>query len=162
MGDFAEILWDKNGYDPKSHVSLPVAQILEEVMPLVEPEFSLEIIPDNEMDNGNLHGETIPSQHLIRLKESVYDGMITGLGRDRMTIMHEIGHYLIHFHEELSLTKAVRERTLEPWESAEWQAKRFAGEFLMPSSEIAWMTVDEITKTYGVSREAAKFQKNNL
>lgn len=71
-----------------------IVHFVERVMPEVFPEFVFEICTEAEM--GNLHGETIPSEHKIRIREDVYIGACEGKGRDRLTMAHEVGHFFMH------------------------------------------------------------------
>lgn len=80
-----------------------IVYFLEYVMPIIFPDFVLEICPQEEM--GNLHGETIPSEHKIRIREDVYIGACNGKGRDRLTVAHEIGHYFMH--DEKSIVERI-------------------------------------------------------
>lgn len=45
---------------------------------------------------GAKHGETIPSENRIRIREDVYERACNGYGRDRLTMAHELGHLLLH------------------------------------------------------------------
>ena len=159
---FVETIWDLFGFIPESHKSFPVVEFLERFMPSYDSDFTLEILSDEEMENGALHGETIPSLHTIRLSESVYNGAngaCGGSGRDRMTIAHEIGHYLMHFDECPTFASVENNYEIPAYRSSEWQAKAFAGELLIPYTEKNKLSVQDITDFYGVSEEAAIFQK---
>jgi hypothetical protein len=71
----------------------PVAELLE-FMPEIFPKSHFEVVEDDELPCG-VHAETDVENHVIYVKQSVYDGACSGNGRDRMTIAHEIGHYLL-------------------------------------------------------------------
>ena len=71
----------------------PVVQFLE-LMSEIFPRFHFEVVEDDELPQG-VHADTDVENHIIRIKRFVYDGACNGNGRDRMTIAHEIGHYLL-------------------------------------------------------------------
>lgn len=134
-----------------------VLRLLEYVLPARLKNFDYEICDKEEM--GDEHGRTFPDESLIKIREDVYEGAVNGVGRDRMTIMHEIGHLFLH---EQSVVSFARNGSLKPFEDPEWQADCFAGEFLMPASMIKDMAIDEIKSKYKVSSTAAETQKKKL
>jgi hypothetical protein len=156
---FAEQIWRTIGFAPELHHPFPIVEFLERIMPIYDSDFTLEILSDEEMENGALHGETIPSLHMIRLRESVYNGACCGNGRDRMTVAHEIGHYLMHFDERPTFASAGNNYEIPAYCSSEWQAKAFAGELLVPYMVKGKLSVQKIADFYAVSEEAASFQK---
>lgn len=139
-----------------------IIEVLDIKMPQLYPELSVEIVEKEDMHN--LHGLTIPDKNEIRIREDVYDGAVNGNGRDRMTIAHEIFHFIFHRGNNIvSLEGLGRSASnLPAYKNAEWQANAFAGELLMPSCKIKDMTIDEIMKEYGVSSEAARMQKSKV
>ena len=72
----------------------PIMYVLECVIPLVWPEFYVQPV-----DDGFLKGraaETIPEQHLIRVKESVYNAACQNHPWARKVMAHELAHYFYH------------------------------------------------------------------
>lgn len=67
----------------------------------------------------------------------VYVASNTSLARDRFTIAHEIGHYVLHFlwprHKGKKISKLIATRFGS--DPAEWEANWFAAAFLMPEKE---------------------------
>lgn len=142
---------------------VPIVSILEQYLPIIFGEtYNYEIVPEEEM--GNKHGETIPDQGLIRIREDVYLGACSGNGRDRMTIAHEIGHFLLHRSIRVSLCRMENGVTEKPkvYENPEWQADVFAGELLAPSYLIANMSAKEISEKAKVSLAATETQLRHL
>lgn len=103
--------------------------------------------------------------------------------RERFTIAHEIGHYLLHDHESLHVDRifpqSVRLRDQAASEGIyidEMEANAFAAELLMPRSFLMEdkllqrKAVDydedtllaELAKKYGVSQQAMTFRLMNL
>lgn len=138
----------------------PIVSFLENVMPLLIPNFQLEIVPVIEM--GNKHGETYPRKNLIRIREDVYLRAVEGSGRDRLTIAHEIGHLLMHDEDCVALCRLAPDEKLKPFEDPEWQANAFGGELLASSYLIKGMTVRQIQEKFGVSADAANVQLKTL
>lgn len=139
-------------------VQLPIVDIMEKVLDKIIPEFNWHIVHYREMPDK--HAETIPEECLIRIREDIYEGACNGLGRDRMTIAHEIAHILLHSDQRPSFARAFKDYELPGYCSAEWQAKAFAGELLVPRKLCGGMTVFEIADKCGVSLDAAQYQYN--
>ena len=104
---------------------------------------------------GNNQGLTFPEKGKMLIREDVYEGACHRNGRDRMTIAHELGHYLLH--DDLGLART--EGNVPTYCDPEWQATAFAAEFLMDHDVIAHMSVEEVMEKCGVSYSAACYQK---
>jgi Zn-dependent peptidase ImmA (M78 family) len=91
--------------------------------------------------------------------------------RDRFTIAHELGHYVVHY------LWRCREHKLEPFrmkalrkdsDRVEWEANWFAAAFLMPHEQFSARyaacsgDVDEVADSFGVSRPAAEIRARSL
>lgn len=137
----------------------PVIHFLEHILPVLVPDFRLEIIPKNEM--GSKHGETFPSKNLIRIREDVYLRAYNGEGRDRLTIAHEIGHLFLHDNDSIALCRLEPGENIITYEDPEWQADCFGGELLASSYLINNLSIDSIMKKCGVTKSAATVQKRN-
>jgi len=137
----------------------PVIDVLERLIPLFDPEYSFEV--EEEEDMGPHHGLAIPSQHVIKLRRDVYEGACEGRGRDRSTAAHELGHYVLH--DDIQFPRYLPQKSLPAYRDAEWQAKAFAGEFLI-APEYARGCADstELIEKCGVSAEAARYQWKTL
>lgn len=138
----------------------PIVPFLENILPLLIPDFLLEIVPKKEM--GNKHGETYPSKNLIRIREDVYLNAIAGCGRDRLTIAHEIGHLFLHDDASIALCRLEPYEMLKPYEDPEWQADAFGGELLAPSYLIKGLAIRDVQEKCGVSEPAAAVQLRTL
>lgn len=97
---------------------------------------------------------------------------LTSPDRDRFTIAHELGHYILHFpkvqdrypNEPMKATRWVDESD-ETQRRAEWEANWFAAGFLMPEAEFRSVfqgNLDAVAKHFGVSRSAAGVRANSL
>ncbi|WP_312647590.1 ImmA/IrrE family metallo-endopeptidase [Aminipila sp.] len=130
-----------------------VIELLEKTIPKFIEEFHCEVRPDYEMQEMAI---TYPNENKIEIRESVYLGAVHGNGRDRFTIIHEIGHYVLH--DEISTCFARRSEKIKTYENPEWQADAFAGEFLMLRTLIADMSSVKVANKCGVSPAAARYQ----
>ena len=153
----AEVILDKviNPYGE----SFDVIAFMEFTLPKIFPEFRYEIGDKSEM--GDNHGETLLKKRIIRIREDVYEGAIYGLGRDRFTIAHEIGHLLLHTKGDIKLARSGNK--VKPYESPEWQANCFASELLMPERLISKDdTIQSIMERFQVTQTAARVRLEKL
>lgn len=125
--------------------------LIYEVLPLVLPGFRLEVCDREEL--GDDHGQTFPEHLLIKLREDVYAGMCNGVGRDRFTGAHELGHLFLH--------KSAGYARVEPgapcYVNSEWQADTFASALLVDERRMPECnSLEEVMETFGVSEPAAR------
>lgn len=140
--------------------AFPLIEFLEFAMPRIFGGFALEAGLSSEM--GANHGLTIPSENVIRLREDVYDGLYRGVGRDRFTAAHELGHYIMHRGVPIVFHRAEH-GTLKCYKDSEWQANTFAAHLLMPrESMLVCNSLEEIARRFGVSTSAAAVQNKKL
>ena len=135
---------------------IPVITILEKVMPLLFPNFSYEYVPKEEFPDKK-HGETDIVNHIVRIREDVYYGAIDGNGRDRMTVMHEIAHYLLLVICGVKFERNFENTDVITYQDPEWQAKALAGEIMCPHELIKSFSADEVAEKCGVSLPAARY-----
>lgn len=135
---------------------LQVVDVLELFLPRFDPEFVLEIA---EVHSMREEGVAYPENHVIVLRQDVYEGAINGNPRDRFTVAHEIGHYILHTPDRINRLGLARSREpLKPYLDPEWQANTFAGELLAPLLVISGLTIEEISRKCGVSKKTAEIQ----
>jgi len=134
----------------------PIDKFLEHKMPKWFSGFHYEIVPKNYFP-PNIHAETAIEEQIIRIREDIYLGAINGIGRDRMTIAHEVAHYILLVVEDTKLYRSFREEPIEAFRDPEWQAKALAGELLCPFHLIKGMAASQIASACGVSDEAAQY-----
>lgn len=136
----------------------PIVEMLETMPTLfAENGFHFEIVPDAELPDS-VQGDTDVNNHYMRVKESVYDGACAGNGRDRYSIAHEIGHYMLLSVAGVSFQRNIANKQVRAYEDPEWQAECFAGELLMPFLRIQTMAIENIVTSCGVSATAARTQ----
>lgn len=140
---------------------IPVITILENVMPLIFPSFCYEIVP-KEYFSEKKHGETDIVNHIVRIREDVYYRAINGSGRDRMTIMHEIAHYILLVIYGVKFERNFDNRIIITYKDPEWQAKALAGEIMCPHDKIQGLSVSQVIYYCGVSKDAAKYNLTRI
>lgn len=139
---------------------IPITELLD-VFAEIFDNFSYEIVENNELPYGT-HADTNALTGHIRIRESVYEGACNGNGRDRMTIAHEIGHYFTICFCGFKLERNFDNKKVKAYRDPEWQAKCFAGEFLVSAHLMKDCSVEEIIKECGVSYDAAKIQYRKI
>lgn len=131
----------------------PVVEFLEHGLLQLDENFVLEIKETHEMTE---YGVAYPKEGRIELRQDVYDRACDGVPRDRFTIAHEIGHYIMHRPERIGLARSNEKP--QPFRDPEWQANTFAGELLVPSYLIRGMAERQIVEQFGVSWDVARIQ----
>jgi hypothetical protein len=101
---------------------------------------NFQIRPDAEMgkdDAPTSYGKGVVT---IAVKQTVYDATLVGDGRARQTFAHELGHAVLHDGVKMARRSLgnVTPKWIEPFESAEHQAKVFAAAFLINDAVANW------------------------
>lgn len=136
--------------------NFPIMHILENVFPVIYPDFYLEPVDDRELQ-GRM-AETVPEQRRIRVKESVYQAACGGNAWARMIMAHELGHFLFHNSQNTAYAHLEKGSQLPSDVDPERQADIFAAELLIPLHLIGDKNIYQVQKHFGVSRSAAKAQ----
>jgi Zn-dependent peptidase ImmA (M78 family) len=138
--------------------------LLENRLPTFFPSFALVVRPDHEMGDAEAFTEFNPPQIVVR--ESVYRAAARRDGRSRMTLAHELGHLVMHAGVQTNprMTSGnQRAPTHKIYETAEWQAKKFASLFLMPTHVVRqFASADEVVAYCLVSQQAALIRFNEV
>jgi Zn-dependent peptidase ImmA (M78 family) len=156
--DFAELAAKKLGYAPGA----PIEDVVDRL--------GGEICYHDILENG------VPDS--IKVEDfgnfSIFLSSLTSPQRDRFTVAHELGHYLLHFPrvrkvEPESGMVATRwvDEAVDSLVRAEWEANWFAAGFLMPETEFlkksrSGASLDEVASYFGVSKAAAEVRAKNL
>lgn len=130
----------------------PIVHFIEWVLGDPENDFDYEIIPKDEMEDT--YATTNTQSNVMKIQEEVYNGAVNGNPRDRFTLCHELGHFLLHQPEYVSFARGEIPKYCEP----EWQANTFAAELMAPYKLIKNMTPEEIASACGMSLMAAQIQ----
>ena len=134
----------------------PIMRILENVLPLIYPEFYIEAVEDKDLP-GRM-AETTPEQWVIRVRQSVYSAACNGVAWARMIMAHELGHLLFHNTQNTTFAYVEKGSQLPPDIDPERQADIFAAELLIPYHLIRDKNVYQVKKHFGVSQSAAEAQ----
>lgn len=134
----------------KEIYEFPIVEFIEWYLPKMGLEY--EIKPVCEMNDT--YGLTNTGNATLCLREDVYEGAVRGNPRDRFTLCHELGHFLLHTPDRVSFARG----DIPTYCNAEWQANTFAGEILAPYNLVCCMTPDEIACKCKMSYQAATIQ----
>jgi hypothetical protein len=119
------------------------------------------VVDDEELGAVDAKTESSKGTVTITCKRSVRNRAEMGVGRDRMTLAHELGHAVLHHGTPMfrlfgaaGTTNLAQESA---YTSAEHQAKVFAAAFLIHDEDAAKMSdAHEISVEFGVSLQAAE------
>ncbi len=147
----AGVIREISGYSDKTY--FPIVQFIELVLGDPEnPDFNYEIVEPNEMID--MYGNTNTGINVMRIRRDVYERAIKGNPRDRFTLCHELGHYILHQPDNMSYARGEVPRYQDP----EWQANTFAAELMAPYDLVKDFSVDELMEKCGMSHQAATIQ----
>lgn len=139
-----------------------ILSLMENVFPVLFAKDGFNCSYETQEVMGNNHGLTDPRTGQIMIREDIYERAYAGKGRDRMTIAHELAHFILHNGVTIGLARAGEGEKVPPYCDPEWQATCFAAEFLMGAEVIKDMTPEQIAERCGVSLKAAQYQKGKV
>jgi hypothetical protein len=113
----AKVVRELSGH--KDELYFPIIQFMEHKMPLLFAGFHHEIMPKSYFP-PDIHGETEIKEQVIRIREDIYHRAIRGMGRDRMTVAHEVGHYILLVAQGLKLYRSFTGSKIEAFRDPEW------------------------------------------
>ncbi len=149
----------RRSFDLQNQLYFPVLHALE-IFPIIDETFFYEVVEDDQLPHDT-HAEYSVENNCIRIKNSVYIGAYNGFGRDRMTVAHEIGHYILIRQHGIKLSRSFG-NTIETCRDPEWQAKCFGGELLIPACLVKGMAPYQVAVKCGVSLDAAAYQLTKI
>ena len=120
-----------------------------------------DVIEDHQMPHHHAEACCIPDQAMIYLPEKSVSAIDRGDPRVRFTVHHEIGHFVLGHTKSYARSNHVPAAYID----SEWQADRFAAEFLMPYDVIVaeqLRTPAQVRQRCGVSLEAASYRLNSI
>lgn len=136
----------------QNQLYFPIVEFIEWILGDPDNDFDYEIVPVSEMEDT--YGTTNTASNVMRIREDVYDGAVAGNPRDRFTLCHELGHFLLHQPEFVSYARGNIPTYCQP----EWQANTFAAELMAPYHLVKNMSIDQIAQKCGMSKTAATIQ----
>ncbi len=133
---------------------LPIAELLDHLRDKGEIEFM--IVEDHELPSE--YAISCPDQMLIKCRESVYNGALSGNPRHAFTLAHELGHILLHQKTNPVFARSQLPSLHHYTEDAEWQANTFASELLADCRELQSLKTPRcIEHRFGISFEVAGY-----
>jgi Zn-dependent peptidase ImmA (M78 family) len=138
-----------------------VINLLELTLPRIIKNFALVVRPDAEMGDAEAYTEFDPPH--VAVRKSVYAMAQRQDGRSRMTFAHELGHLVMHPGAVKLRSESVRKSTtpMRIFESAEWQARKFAALFLIPDHvAVQFVSSAQLAECCKVSDQAAQIRFN--
>ena len=129
----------------------------------VVPSFSYRRMPDEEMPDAEARWSS--ENFELCMRESVFVGMQRGEPRARMTVAHELSHYLLEHKGDLnrSVVKSSAELSVQRIINQESEARRLAPIILAPEYLVPeGATVEEIVSKFGLSQQAAAIRKDEI
>lgn len=129
----------------------------------VVPSFDYRRVPDEEMPDAEAYWYSEDFE--LSMRESVFIGMRRGEPRARMTVAHELSHYLLEHKGYLnrSVIKSNAELSVQRIIHQESEARRLAAIILAPEYLVPeGATVEEIVSTFGLSQQAAAIRKDEV
>ena len=119
------------------------------------------VVEDLELEGADAKTEFSKGVVIITCRRSVCDRALMGVGRDRMTLAHELADAVLHHSVPLFRLVGAAGATDLAQEgahtSAEHQAKVFAAAFLIHDEDAAKMSsAQDISEEFGVSLQAAE------
>lgn len=140
-------------------IYIDIISLLERLH-LIDEDFVLEIIEDSNFQDK--YAETLTDISRMKVRESTYYGACEGNSRDRFTLCHELGHYIMHHSSKvIGLARKSNESNPTPsFKCAEWQANTFAAEFLAPYELVKNYSIEDLIIKCGMSEISARIQYN--
>ncbi|MBR6096834.1 MAG: ImmA/IrrE family metallo-endopeptidase [Oscillospiraceae bacterium] len=133
-----------------------IVLFLELILPRLDPLFVLDPVEDSELIGRA--AETIPEQHLIRVKQSIYDAACSGNYWARFVLAHELAHYILHGNKNVAYAYLDPNEKIPRTMNPERQADVFASELLVPVNLITESDEYLVSKHFGVPRSTARIQ----
>lgn len=146
------------GIEDVIHVN--VMKILELAMPVLFEGFSYEIVQKHELPK-NRHADTDVANRIIRIREDIYEKACNNDGQARMTVMHEIAHYILLVVYGVKFARTFTDEPVKTYEDPEWQAKALASEIMCDYHLVRHMDPAMIKNECGVSWTAANTVYSN-
>ena len=128
----------------------PIVHFIEWCLPRLGMNYEIQAVEEMR----DTYGLTNTKRNILYIREDVYRRAVEGSPRDRFTLCHELGHFLLHTPDRVSFARG----DIPAFRNPEWQANTFAGELMAPYHLTCHMSVDEIADKCGMSRQAAGIQ----
>lgn len=135
----------------ENELYFPIVAFIE-LLPMIDNNFNYEIVGINEMKT--MYGNTNTTTKTMYIREDVYNGAVQKNPRHRFTLCHELGHYIIHYPQNISYARG----NVPIYRNPEWQANVFAAELMAPYNLIKNLSIDDIVNKCMISYSVASIQ----
>jgi Zn-dependent peptidase ImmA (M78 family) len=138
-----------------------IIRLLEIELPKLPKLGQFALITRSDLEMGDAEAYTQFNPPHIVVRNSVYRLARKADGRSRMTLAHELGHLVMHpgaakLRSDFPPSSTDKPK---PFESAEWQANKFASLFLMPLHIVREFTsAIQLSENCQVSLQAAQIR----
>lgn len=129
----------------------------------VDPSFKYRRVPDRDMPDAEASWNSKDTE--ISMRESVFVAMQRGEPRARMTVAHELSHYLLKHegHLNRSPVRSAVEVSVRRIVHQESEARRLAPRILAPEHIVPDnASIEDIVSLFGLSQEAAAIRKDEI
>jgi Zn-dependent peptidase ImmA (M78 family)/transcriptional regulator with XRE-family HTH domain len=142
----------RSAFVEDDQIQFPIMDVIEFRLAMVFDGFYIDVRDKQSM--GEDEGRVIGGTNGIALREDIYEGAWNGVGRDRFTACHELGHFLMHRTITMARTREDGDKIFC---DSEWQADTFAGTLLMSPRHIHRFSDHEDAANHcGMTGAAAK------
>lgn len=155
--EIAHVIHKATGYQGEG--PFPILHLVENIFPIVYGSYDFMVASEEEL--GNKMGETFPNEHIMKIREDIYEAACMGNPFARSTIGHEASHQIKHEGIQLAFARKA-DHNLPAYKSSEWQANALSGALLMPGCKISTLSIEEICETFQVTESAAKIQQDAI
>lgn len=126
---------------------------------LAKAGYNPHVMEDEELDDCAAF--TIPSEGLVVLRKSVYEGLFRGSVFSRSTVVHELAHIVLR--HDVTMHRGALLGAHRFFEDSEWQAKAMTAAVMMPIDACKKaMTAANLAELCGTSIESAGYRLERL
>jgi Zn-dependent peptidase ImmA (M78 family) len=124
------------------------------------PKLRFVVVPDDDLPNDEAYA--YPRYWLIKIRQSIYEGLLRGRNRGRWTLAHEVGHVLLRHPRRPRRSRDPK--TVRPVDRVyEAEANLFAAALLAPYERaVVCADAREIKTKFRISLEAAETRFNEI
>lgn len=118
------------------------------------PRLQLIIVDDDLLPTAEAHAN--PKRWIIKIRRSIYDGLLRGSVRGRWTLVHELGHVLLQHPGRPARDPSAVENARTRAGRREREADKFTRSILMPFDRFSELPLEQIIRISGASQRSAE------
>lgn len=119
------------------------------------PRLKIRIVSDEQLP-PTIEAHAHPKTWVIRIKRSIYEGLLRGATRGRWTLIHELSHVLLQHRGKPARDMQARETEKTLSGRQEREADMFTRSVLLPLDRFVDASLDRMISESGVSPKAAR------